>query len=148
METFSEVVSMRTCSNRVFWRVVQSIGANVKVRVDARNHKGHITKVCWTCKREHSMAGRRRHVLTGMFGPLGASNMIPRWKPRTRTRTGFVRQDVLICGEVHAQGLPVSLKQLLQLRNSQDVVKRVSCILYFNLKRTKVCGVFFCSCKL
>lgn len=41
-----EVMMMHTCSSRVFWRVVQSIGANIKVRVDARNYKGHIAKVC------------------------------------------------------------------------------------------------------
>lgn len=58
---------------------------------------------------------------------------------RAHARTGFVLQDVFIRDEVHAQRLPVFLVQLLQLGDAQDVVKRVSCILYFNLSRTDVC---------
>ena len=80
-----EVVIIHTCSNRVFWRVVQSTGANIKVWVDARNYKGYITKVCWTCKREHSIAGWQHHVLTGMFQPRRALHIIPQWKPRAHT---------------------------------------------------------------
>lgn len=125
---------MHTCSNRIFWRVVQSTGANIKVWMDARNYKGHITKVRGACKREHSTAGWPHHVVTRMFRPLRALNTI-----HTHTHTRFVLQDVLICGEVHAQRLPVALVQLLQLSNAQDVVQLVSCILYFNLKRIKVC---------
>lgn len=58
-----------------------------------------------------------------------------------KANTRLILQNVLICGEVHSESLPVFLVQLLKLSNAQDVVKLVSYILNIHLKGRDVCAV-------